>query len=160
MLDPRKLAAHGYLDGPRSTAVSMTSSAEAAIGASQGEDVLERVICIAPAPLLAGEAGTDYKAVAERMVAVIQPKETIEEFLTRDVIDLNWDILRLRRLKAELLRVSAASGVTSVLNRLGYDEREGHGSASTLGPMWASGDEARGRKSRPRSTRRNCRTRT
>ena len=109
---------------------------------SAGTEVLDRVIGIARSPLLPGEEEADYVGVAQRVVAVVQPKDAIEEFLTRDVIDLTWDILRLRRLKARLLRVSAGSGVTNALNRLGYDEREGYGSASTLGSMWASGDES------------------
>jgi hypothetical protein len=114
----------------------------AAKGRSTDVDVLERVIGIAPSPLLPGETEADYLGVAQRTVAFAQPKDAIEEFLTRDVIDLTWDILRLRRLKAGLLRVSTSSGVTSVLNRLGYDEREGYGSARTLGAMWASGQKS------------------
>ena len=60
---------------------------------STGAKVLDRVISIAPASLLPGEAEADYLCVAERMVAVAQPRDAIEEFLTRDVVDLTWEIL-------------------------------------------------------------------
>ena len=45
------------------------------------------------------------------IVAVAQPRDAIEEFLTRDVIELTWDIFRLRRVKAGLLRASINTGV-------------------------------------------------
>ena len=107
-----------------------------------GEDLLDRVIAISPAPLLPGEAEADYVGVAARIVAVAQPADAIEEFLTRDVIDLTWEILRLRRLKAGLLRASVGSGVTSVMADLGYVERKGFGSARRLGQSWAAGDKS------------------
>jgi hypothetical protein len=84
----------------------------------------------------------DYVCVAQRIVAVAQPKDAVEEFLTRDVIDHTWEILRLRRLKAGLLRASSTSGITSVLNSLGYDERKGYGSVKTLSAKWASGEKS------------------
>src|SRR5271165_2456559 len=96
--------------------------AASAVVSSTGADVLERVIGIAPSPLLPGETEADYRDIAQRIVAAARPKDAIEEFLTRDVIDLTWDILRLRRLKAGLLRVSTSSGVTGVVQTLGYDE--------------------------------------
>ena len=57
-------------------------------------DIMDRILGIAPTPLLPGEAEADYLGVAARTVAVAQPKDAIEEYLTRDVVDLTWDILR------------------------------------------------------------------
>ena len=82
-------------------------------------DVLECVIGIAPSPLLPGETEADYLGVAQRIVAFVQPKDAIEEFLTRDVVDLTWDIFRLRRMKAGLLRASTSGGVTRILSTTG-----------------------------------------
>ncbi len=84
-----------------------------------GEDVLDRVIGLTPAPLLLGEALADYFRTARHIVAVIQPKDAIEDFLTRDVIDLDWENRRLRRAKAGLLRASASKGVRRVLSTIG-----------------------------------------
>jgi hypothetical protein len=72
-------------------------------------DVLDRVVTIAPAPLLPGEKQADYAEVALRIVKGAQPRDAVEEFLTRDVIDLTWDILRLRRMKAESYRLLKSS---------------------------------------------------
>jgi hypothetical protein len=72
-------------------------------------DVLDRVVTIAPAPLLPGEKQADYAEVALRIVKGAQPRDAVEEFLTRDVIDLTWDILHLRRMKAESYRLLKSS---------------------------------------------------
>jgi hypothetical protein len=79
---------------------------------SSRADLVDRVIGIAPSPLLPEEAEADYVGVAARIISVAQPKDAIEEFLTRDVIELTWDILRLRRMKAGLLRAAVGDGVS------------------------------------------------
>ena len=104
-------------------------------------NALERVIEIAPAPLLPGETEADYISVAQRMVAVAQPNDAIEEFLTRDVVDLTWEVFRLRRMKTALLRASASEGVGRILSTTGndpdsFDVLEGPDFAQ----KWASGD--------------------
>ena len=66
-------------------------------------DVLNRVVALAPAPLLPGEKEADYATIAERIVGASSPRDAIEELLVRDVIDLTWKILRLRRFKAGIL---------------------------------------------------------
>src|SRR5271170_7392965 len=82
-----------------STNIASSSS----VAQSAGVDIVQRIIGIAPAPLLPTEAEADYLGVAARIVAIAQPKDPIEEFLTRDVVDLTWEILRLRRSKGGLL---------------------------------------------------------
>jgi hypothetical protein len=62
--------------------------------------VVGRVVANAPAPLLPGEQEADYAEFALAIVKAAHPKDAIEDLLTRDVIDLSWDVLRLRRLKA------------------------------------------------------------
>ncbi len=83
-----------------------------------GENVVDRVIGLTPAPLLLGEALEDYFRTARHIVAVIQSKDAIEDFLTRDVIDLDWENRRLRRAKAGLLRASASKGVRRIVSTL------------------------------------------
>jgi hypothetical protein len=69
-------------------------------------DVLDRVIAIAHAPLLPGEKEADYAATARRIVGVSRPRDAIEEFLIRDVIDLTWEVHRFRPVKARILKAS------------------------------------------------------
>jgi hypothetical protein len=124
---------------------SIDSSAEMtlskSVAQSSGANLLDRVIGIAPSPLLPGEAEPDYVGIAARIIAVAQPRDAIEEFLTRDVIDLTWDILRLRRMKAGLLRAVAGKGVRKILSTVGYgaDPFDLIGKADRFTEQWASG---------------------
>ena len=58
--------------------------------------------------------------MARRIVKEAKPQDLIEELLIRDVIDLTWEVLRMRRLKVGLLRGSMATGVRTMLDELGY----------------------------------------
>jgi hypothetical protein len=109
---------------------------------SLAADVLDRVIAIAPAPLLPGEKEADYAAIAGRIVGISRPRDTIEEFLIRDVIDLTWEVFRLRRIKAGILRASMSAGVKRVLAGVGHSYLE----RDTLAENWAAGDESARKK--------------
>ena len=111
------------------TRMQSTKSSKAALALvvpAAEPDVLDRVIAIYAAPLLPGEKQADYAAIAARFVAASKPQDTIEEFLVRDVIDLTWEIFRLRRVKFGILKSSMGDGLRTILNSLG------HGA----GPMW------------------------
>src|SRR3984957_4021160 len=97
-------------------------------------DILDRVAGIAPAPLLPGEQEAEYATHVARIVAAAQPRDGIEDLLTRDVIDLSWDVLRLRRLKAGLLRGAISSSICQVMCRLGYEDEH----ASRRAANWAA----------------------
>jgi len=101
-------------------------------------DVVDRVVGIAPAPLLPGEREDDYVNVIARVVTVAQPRDAIEKFLTRDAIDLTWEILRLRRMKVGLLRASMGRGIESIMRGLGYNPV----AAGKLAAGWASGEKS------------------
>jgi hypothetical protein len=101
-------------------------------------DVLDRVVGIAPAPLLPGEQDAEYATHVARIVAVAKPRDAIEEILTRDAIDLTWEILRLRRMKVGLLRASMGSGMESVMRSLGYNPF----SAREIAASWAAGEKS------------------
>jgi hypothetical protein len=103
--------------------------------------VLDRVVGIAQRLCCPRtRSGLRHNLVA-RVVAVAQPRDVIEEFLTRDVIELTREIFRLRHMKAGLLRASIGSGVRDVMESLGYDEREGYGSAGKLARVWIAGEK-------------------
>ena len=124
--------------------MSSTKIASSSVAQSAGVDIVQRIIGIAPAPLLPTEAEADYLGVAARIVAVAQPKDPIEEFLTRDVVDLTWEILRLRRLKGGLLRAAVSKGVHRILLTFGYGHDPYHASdtssADNFAAEWASGN--------------------
>jgi hypothetical protein len=99
--------------------------------------VINRVVAIAPAPLLPGEQEAEYVTHVARIVAVAKPRDAIEEILTRDAIDLTWEILRLRRMKVGLLRASMGSGIERVMRSLGYN----FVSAGEIATSWAAGEK-------------------
>jgi hypothetical protein len=110
-------------------------------------DVLDHVIAIAPAPLLPGEKQADYVDLAVRIVRAAKPRDAIEEFLVRDVIDLTWEIFRLRRVKGGILKASMNAGVDEILKGLGHGPEFSLLDVQTLGEKWAAGDKDARKKS-------------
>ena len=113
--------------------------------------VVNRVVSIAPTPLLPGEQEADYAEFALAIVKAAHPKDAIEDLLTRDVIDLSWEVLRLRRLKAGLLRGAISSSIYQVMCRLGYEDEF----AWKLAANWAAEKKLHRKKSPARFRRRN-----
>jgi hypothetical protein len=85
-----------FMQSTKPSSLSLTSPAGSSV-----VDVLDRMIAIAPALLLPGEKEADYAAIAGRMVGVSRPRDAIEEVLIRDVIDLTWEVFRLRRIRPD-----------------------------------------------------------
>jgi hypothetical protein len=71
-----------------------------------------------PRPLIAGEDVAAYDELLARFSAVIKPKDVLEEMWVRDIVDLTWDTLRMRRLKAGLLTSVTWEGLKEVLKAL------------------------------------------
>jgi len=117
--------------------VRPTDLTPAAEHSSPVSGAIDRVVAIAPAPLLPGEKQGDYAEVALRIVKAAKPTDAIEEFLVRDVVDLTWEILRLRRIKVGLLRASLDAGVGEVLGAVGYPFLQ----KGALTEEWAAGDK-------------------
>src|SRR5688500_13157764 len=68
--------------------------------------------------LLEGESGATYASILAQVTAAIGPKDIIDEFCVRDVADLEWEALRLHRLKANLLNSSLAAGLVKLIEPL------------------------------------------
>jgi hypothetical protein len=110
---------------------------------SSAEDILDPIAGIAPAPLLPGEKREDYDRLGQRVVAVAEPRDFIEELLARDVIDLSWEVFRLRRLKAGILRTSASEGVRRILSIVDFGRAFGRINRQNFPGSWAAGDPAK-----------------
>jgi hypothetical protein len=70
-------------------------------------------------PLVRGEDPAAYDQLAARITAAVAPGNVIEEIWVRDVVDLVWDVVRLRRLKAGLFTVGASDGMAAILRGIG-----------------------------------------
>jgi hypothetical protein len=92
----------------------------------------------ANAPLIIGEEPADYAQLTRKVLAVVRPRDFIEEMLTRDVIDLFWEVTRLRRLKAGLLDANRGKGIKEILFSLGSTDHEHNGDVAA---RWHAGDK-------------------
>jgi len=74
-----------------------------------------------PVRLISGENSSDYDELLARVTKTIKPADIIEEMWVRDLVDLVWEVLRLRRLKASLFAGRAYQGVEKALFAMGAD---------------------------------------
>ena len=86
----------------------------------------------APVPLIPGEEVSNYDALLARVSGAVKPADFLEEVWVREVVDLVWDAIRLRRLKAALLTASADRGMQEVLWSLDVED------ATACARAWAA----------------------
>jgi hypothetical protein len=83
-----------------------------------------------PPPLIPGEDLAAYRALLERIAAAVHPKDFLERMWVRDAVDLEWDVLRGRRMKAQIVKIAQGRHIAKLLtNSLG--EKGANGVAAT-----------------------------
>ena len=86
-----------------------------------------------PAPLVEGEDAGAYDEFLVRISCAVRPADIFEEIWVRDIVDLVWEALRLRRFKASLVTSGARAEMAQVLaSRLGWPQAQG------LARSWAA----------------------
>jgi hypothetical protein len=90
---------------------------------------------LGPAPLIRGEEVSGYDALLARVSSAVKPAGILEEIWVRDVVDLVWEAVRLRRLKVGLMTASAHEGMQKVLWGLDAPDFTG------LAKRWAAREE-------------------
>jgi hypothetical protein len=81
---------------------------------SNAERVRE-LLALGPAPVLPGEDAAIYDEILTQVSAAVKPIDFIEDMFVRDITDLNWELFRLRGLKAELLILKGSAHLVDVL---------------------------------------------
>jgi hypothetical protein len=66
----------------------------------------------------------------------LHPGDILEDLWIRDIVDLTWDVFRLRRLKASLIASCTGEGVKNALDRLKTPN------FAELVQQWTAGDTA------------------
>jgi hypothetical protein len=96
-----------------------------------------RLVLLGPAPLFEGEDTAAYDELLARISGAVKPSDIFEEIWVRDIVDLVWEALRLRRLKANLMTATAYRGLQQILKPLvdGFLEEE------DLAKAWAARDK-------------------
>jgi hypothetical protein len=96
-----------------------------------------RLELFGPPPLLEGEETAAYDELLVRISGAVNPADIFEEIWVRDLVDLVWEALRLRRLKASLMTATAYRGLEQILKPLvGFLEEQG------LAKAWAARDQS------------------
>jgi hypothetical protein len=68
-----------------------------------------------PPALIAGEDPAAYEELRARISAAVKPADFLEEIWVRDVVDLTWDSLRMRRLKVSFLMSGKVEGLEMLM---------------------------------------------
>jgi hypothetical protein len=93
----------------------------------------EHPMLFGPPPLFDGEDPEIYDQLRREISAAVMPADIFEDIWVRDVVDLTIEVLRLRRLKVNLMMTNAYKGLTETLSPL-----VGRMQAETLAEGWAA----------------------
>jgi len=96
----------------------MTASPDVPLPAASPAPAIDA--CFGRPPLVPGDDPSAYEALLGRVCAAVRPRDVIEEAWVRDVVDLLWDAVRLRRLRAALMTACADEGLQKLLTGLDY----------------------------------------
>jgi hypothetical protein len=77
---------------------------------------VQRFAFFGPPPLLVGEDAALYDDLVLRMWAAVNPVDMIDELWAADVVSSEWEIMRWRRLKFNLLQARVQNELESFLN--------------------------------------------
>jgi hypothetical protein len=80
---------------------------------------------LGPPALLESEDAGAYDAMHDQVREAVAPTDVIEEIWVRDIVDLVWETLRLRRLRAKLIDAARGRALWKLLEDLGvgYTDR-------------------------------------
>jgi hypothetical protein len=90
----------------------------------------------APPSLTRDEDASPYEMLRARVAETVRPANVIEEILVREVVELVWETVRMRRQKAALINSSVKEGMQRLLFALDYDD------AIELAKRWFARDPA------------------
>src|SRR5262249_25358228 len=82
--------------------MSRKSEGKTEIAAVPGQ--VQRLAVFGPPLLFEGEDAAAYDELLGRICAAVKPADIIDEIFIADIVALEWDVLRLRRLKLSLIR--------------------------------------------------------
>ena len=102
--------------------VSRTNKSKTEIAAPSVPERAQRLALFGPPPLIEGEDAAAYDQLLARICAAVKPVDIIDEMFIADVVSLEWEVLRLRRLKWSLIRARALEALEDFLGEnLDYD---------------------------------------
>ena len=76
---------------------------------------VQRLALFGPPPLLEGEDAAAYDQLLARIYAAVKPVDIIDEMFIVDVVSLEWEVLRWRRLKWTLVQATGLKALERFL---------------------------------------------
>ena len=102
--------------------MSRTNKSKTEIAAPSVPGRVRRLALFGPPPLIEGEDSAAYDQLLARICAAVKPVDVIDEMFTADVVSLEWEVLRLHRLKWNLIRARGLELLQGFLaEELDYD---------------------------------------
>jgi hypothetical protein len=102
--------------------MSRKSTSKTEIAAPSVAGRAQRLALFGPPLLIEGEDAAAYDQLLARICAAVKPVDIIDEMFIADVVSLQWDVLRYRRLKWSLLRQRVREALRGFLDKhLEYD---------------------------------------
>jgi hypothetical protein len=102
--------------------VSRKKKSKTEIAAPSVPKRAQRLALFGPPILLEGEDAAAYDQLLARIFAAVKPVDVIDEMFIADVVSLEWEVLRLRRLKWSLIRARGLEALEDILvKNLDYD---------------------------------------
>lgn len=87
-------------------------------------------------PILPGEDASAYDKLTYKFRETMSPRDIVEEILVRDVIDLTWEVQRLKNFKRDFLHLNRGNALEKV-----FDQFAGYSFANReLSDKWRKGD--------------------
>lgn len=79
-----------------------------------------------PPPLMPGDDAKAYEALRAAISTDMAPLDSLDQIWTRDITDLQWEVIRLRRLKIEAIkaRMREALKFRLIAGMIGDDDDE------------------------------------
>ena len=82
----------------------------------------ERLKPFGPPPLIEGDDRAAYDVLLTQISAAVKPSDILEDIWCRDIVDLVWEIFRLRRLKVNLMAATASKGLQKTMEPFSFEE--------------------------------------
>jgi hypothetical protein len=97
-----------------------------------------RLAWLGPPPLLEGEDAALYDQLLSQISGAVKPSDIFEDIWVQGIVDLVWEMVRLRRLSASLMTPTAHKAVQTILQPFipDYLERD------SLAKAWGTRDKA------------------
>jgi hypothetical protein len=102
--------------------MSRKSERKTEIAAARVPGQVQRLALFGPPLLLEGEDASAYDELLARICAAVKPVDIIDEIFIADIVSLEWEVLRWRRLKWTLMQETGLKALENFLaGKLDYD---------------------------------------